>query len=352
MISPGLQRTLAIAVVGIALLAGPAWARGKIAFGSSGANPDRMTFKASGVPATELVPDADGLTVSLSNVTGLVFSETLPAGALVANSARNRWRYKAVRDGGIYDTKISTKTSSSGTAVFTVKVRLDADLAATDPARSGLAIELLASMTVTASVGDDSLSATAAWEPQRAGWRTKDDKFVARYLGSAKRVFASSECYLGSLGGLGGADEKCQTLADAAALGGKFSAWLADAYDGPSTRLPHATVPYVLIDGSVVARDWDDLVDGTILTAIDLDETGNAWLAGACGSSVWTNTSTLGTPAVSDALEFACYEWTLALFSRWGLLGDATATNSTWTDGGALAMRRCSTTARLYCFEP
>jgi hypothetical protein len=67
--------------------------------------------------------------------------------------------------------------------------------------------------------------------------------------------------------------------------------------------------------------------------------------------ALWTNTSVLGTPAVSDALELACYEWTLSLFSRWGLLGDATATDAAWTDGGAFGLQRCSASARLYCFE-
>ena len=231
-----------------------------------------------------------------------------------------------------------------------MKFRLDADLAAADPVRSGVAVELLAPMVVVVSIGDDTLSASASWEPARAGWRTALDDFATRYFGPAKRVFLTSTCYLGSLDGLGGADSACQSLADAAGLGAAFTAWLADAHDGPSIRLPHASVPYILTDGSVVARDWGDLVDGEITRPIDLDETGTP-VSGDCGSRVWTNTSILGTPAVSDALEFACYEWTLSLFSRWGLLGDATATGAAWTDGGALALQRCSSSARLYCFE-
>jgi hypothetical protein len=231
-----------------------------------------------------------------------------------------------------------------------VKVRVDADLAAADPARSGIAVELLAPMVVAVSVGDDTLSAATSWEPLQAGWRTRLDELASRYFGAAKRVFATSDCYLGSLGGLSGADAACQSLADAAGFAGIFTAWIADAYDGPSIRLPHASEPYVLTDGSVVARDWGDLVDGEIATPIGLDETATP-VTGDCGSRVWTNTSVLGTPAVSDALEFACYEWTLSLFSRWGLHGDATATDAAWTDGGAFGLQRCSSSARLYCFE-
>jgi hypothetical protein len=310
-----------------------------------------MLFKASGVPATAMAPDSEGLHVSLSNLTGVVFSETLTAGSLIANAAGTRWRYSAPRGGGVYDVVVSTKVRVDGSiSDYSLKVRVEADLAAADPARSGIAVELLAPMVMAVSIGDDTLSAAASWEPLRAGWRTRLDELASLYFGAAKRVFVTSDCYLGSLGGLSGADVACQSLADAAGLAGTFTAWISDAYDGPTIRLPHASVPYVSTDGSVVARDWDDLVDGEIATPIGLDETGTP-VNGGCGARVWTNTSVLGTPAVSDALEFACYEWTLSLFSRWGLLGDATAADAAWTDGGAFGLQRCSSSARLYCFE-
>jgi len=341
-----------VPLLGIALSSGPAWGRGRISFGKGGDGLDRLTFKASGMPATALHPEAEGLSVSLSNVTGMVFSGSLPAGAMIPNVAQTRWRFSVKSGGGIQRALVSKKLLPDGKAKYTVKVKLGADLAAADPVRAGLAADVLAPMLVTFGVGPDSLASSTQWEPLRAGWRARSDELSARYFGSCKRVFATSECYLGSLDGLGGADQKCQSLADGAGLGGDFTAWLADAYDGPLVRLPHATVPYVLIDGSVVARDWDDLVDGEISTAVNLDEDGNPVLSrGDCGATVWTNTSTLGTPAVSDALEFACYEWTLSLFSRWGLVGEADATDARWTDRGTLAMQRCSTTARLYCFE-
>jgi hypothetical protein len=309
-----------------------------------------MMLETSGVPATPLAPDEDGVDLSLANVSGTVFSESVAAAGFVSNAAGTRWRYSAPRDGGVYDLSIARRARSDGTTSYTVKVRLDADLGATDPLRSGLSVDALAAMVATVSIGEDSFLVSASWEPFRVGWRTREEVVASRYFGAAKRVFASSECYLGSLGGLGGADEKCQTLAAAAGLAGTFTAWLADAHDGPSVRLPHASVPYVLVDGSVLARDWDDLVDGTIATPIALEERG-AGVSGDCGSRVWTNTSVLGFVALSDALEFACYEWTLSLFSRWGVVGDATATDASWTDGGPFGMQRCSSAGRLYCFE-
>lgn len=338
------------AVLGVLLATAPAWARGKIVFSSKAGNLDRMTLKASGVAATAIAPDEETLGLTLSNVTGEVFAETLAGGTLSANAAGTRWRYSAPRDGGIYDIVVSAKRRAEEPSAYSVKVRLEADLSATDPAVTGEAAELLAQMTLAVRVGDDSFVASDAWEPLRNGWRTRLRDFAARYDGTSKRVFVTSTCHLGSLGGLGGADAMCQVAAADAGLSGTFTAWLSDAHDGPAVRLSHESVPYVLVDSSVVARDWEDLVDGEITTPINFDETGTP-VTGDCGSRVWTNTSAVGTPAVSDALEFACYEWTLSLFSRWGLLGDAMTTGPGWTDGGAFGLQRCSSTARLYCVE-
>src|SRR5262245_3061033 len=42
-----------------------------------------------------------------------------------------------------------------------------------------------------------------------------------------RRVFVTSAIYPGNIGGLMGADAKCQTSADAAMLGGSWRAWLS-----------------------------------------------------------------------------------------------------------------------------
>jgi cysteine-rich repeat protein len=43
----------------------------------------------------------------------------------------------------------------------------------------------------------------------------------------SKKVFVSSQMYDGNLGGLAGADAKCQALADAANLTGTYMAWIS-----------------------------------------------------------------------------------------------------------------------------
>ena len=51
-------------------------------------------------------------------------------------------------------------------------------------------------------------------------------------------VFVTSETYTGNLGGVAGADDKCQALADQAGLPGVYMAWIADSVpaSAPATR--------------------------------------------------------------------------------------------------------------------
>jgi Protein of unknown function (DUF1554) len=67
--------------------------------------------------------------------------------------------------------------------------------------------------------------------------------------GGSCTVFVTSQGFNGNLGGLAGADTKCQALADTAGLGGTYKAWLSDSTTDARNRLTQATVPYRLVDG-------------------------------------------------------------------------------------------------------
>src|SRR4051812_26024409 len=69
-------------------------------------------------------------------------------------------------------------------------------------------------------------------------------------------VFVSSALYSGALGGLSGADSKCQGLAAAAGLPGAYKAWLADTTGAPISRFVHSTGPYRLVNGTTIAANW------------------------------------------------------------------------------------------------
>jgi hypothetical protein len=163
--------------------------------------------------------------------------------------------------------------------------------------------------------------------------------------GGPCRVFVTSTTSTGSLGGLAGADAKCQTRAVAAGLPGTYMAWLSDASVHPASRFTQSTGPYQLVTGATVATSWSDLTDGTLAAAINVNELGTT--VGA-PYEVWTNTKPDGTP-VTDNYVAHCDSWTDATApppqGRYGL---TQATTNAFT---AAAIGDCNSARRLYCFQ-
>ncbi len=161
---------------------------------------------------------------------------------------------------------------------------------------------------------------------------------------TSKTVFVSSGSYNGNMGGLPGADEICQGLADGAGLTGTYYAWLSDTLSSPDTRFTKATVPYVLPSGLEIASNWSDLTDGTLTNPILEDEDGTT----LGYADVWTSTNVSGTSAVGTDSTYACGNWQSNTKLYLGLWGDATQVNSDWTN---LWEYRCDYTNAIYCFE-
>jgi len=162
-------------------------------------------------------------------------------------------------------------------------------------------------------------------------------------LGPYKRVFVSSTLTNnGSLGGLNAVDTSCQALADAQVLGGTWKAWLSDATRSPATRFTHASIPYRLVDGTLIANNWTQLTSGTLAHAIDHDETG----APATGvTEVWTGTLPDGTYEGDS-----CKNWTNSSTSPFlAEVGTFDQPDSRWT---AVYLQFCDRgSLRVYCFE-
>jgi hypothetical protein len=156
-----------------------------------------------------------------------------------------------------------------------------------------------------------------------------------------KLVFVTSTMSTGNLGGLAGADTSCTNLATAAGLPGTYKAWLSTSGNDASTRLSHATVPYYLVDGTTkVADNWNDLTDGSIAHAINLDEHGNA----TGGEEAWIGTGTSG-----QAFGVDCAGWTSGVSSSLAEVGISSASNGTWTSAYSQFCDR--TSVRLYCLQ-
>ncbi len=156
----------------------------------------------------------------------------------------------------------------------------------------------------------------------------------------AMRVFATSVGYDGNLGGLTGADARCQLLANIAGLPGTYKAWLSDSSGSPSTRFTQSSGPYVLVNGTtVIANNWADLVDGTLAAAINLNEQGSS-----IGSNyVWTGTLGSGTPSGNN-----CSDWSSNSITILGTYGNTNLASSNWTNAG---LSTCTGILRLYCFQ-
>lgn len=162
-----------------------------------------------------------------------------------------------------------------------------------------------------------------------------------------RRVFATSQVYTGNLGGIAGADAKCQEAAAKLFLPGRFQAWISTDTDSPAKRFVHSTVPYVDLDLMPIADNWDDLVDGAIDLGIYKTELGPLPPESAClpGFRVaWTATTTVGAASGPGS---NCDGWTS--IDNEGRVGQLGYMTPDWTD--ASASLDCTCAASLYCFE-
>ncbi len=166
-----------------------------------------------------------------------------------------------------------------------------------------------------------------------------------------KRVFLTSNLYTGNLGGLQGADIKCQQAATNASLRGRWVAWLSVQIVSNITnntiihakdRIPDAR--YILLNGTVVADDKADLTDGTIDNPIQMNEFRQIVPSTGAWPSVWTGTNSAGLATGGD-----CKGWTTVTNQLMGTIGQYANTSYQWTAWSSLICNYAP--QRLYCFE-
>lgn len=173
------------------------------------------------------------------------------------------------------------------------------------------------------------------------------DAAVADGGRTERYVFVTSTMSGGNLGGLFGADQRCNQLAnlgDAKLIGREFVALLSVGGGGVVTtaagRLGGSGPPYERLDGTRVADDTAKLLSGPLLAAINITEKGA--LAGG-PSGVWTGTNLGGT-----ATGFDCGGW-VEPDGPSGTFGVPSL-----VDGGGwvnAADGLCEEQRRLYCVE-
>lgn len=181
------------------------------------------------------------------------------------------------------------------------------------------------------------------------------------YPQGAMFVFATAASYSGNLGGLSGADQKCQAAADSAGLDGTYKAWLSIYVESSSGDVIQNDPALDRITGYgpwySTCRDAQKHVvklfanraalQGIPLEVIDCNEHGLP-PEPTENSFVWTGTETGGAPKYGDAWSVNCSGWTSSHSGDSGLAGSNYARPDEWTQ---FSTENCSHTARLYCFQ-
>ena len=170
-------------------------------------------------------------------------------------------------------------------------------------------------------------------------------------------VFVTKDAFTGDLGGVAGADAKCQ---EAAKLGGllpwasddfTYKAWIADPDCPPKHRFPHSSRPYRRTDGIEMALNYDDLVDGTIIAANVCTEGWEYYLD--VDLPVWTAVTPDGSNG-SNLASTTCNFWTIQGDFFFGSIGNGRFLHGGWTQwilGGDWVGRGCHRPAHLYCVQ-
>ncbi len=161
---------------------------------------------------------------------------------------------------------------------------------------------------------------------------------------NGKLVFISSAYYRGDLGGLTGADEKCQGLSDEAGLGGIFKAWLSDDSASPFSRFKQAVVPYYRVDFQRIAKNWEDLTNGNIENLLNINELGNPV---PVDSRRFVHSNTYSNSWLYHTAH-DCLNWTSDDSTLDTLRGNSDFTDSRWSTE---TLFNCSNFGRLYCFQ-
>ncbi len=158
-------------------------------------------------------------------------------------------------------------------------------------------------------------------------------------------VFVTTDRFTGNLGGLSGADKRCNDDAaqsvDELVRRGKYVAWLSNSGVAGSDRISNRH-QYIFLNTDKLNVFRNGLGDLDVSHPINLT-TGRVALQ---SQDVWTGTDKNGAVAANT-----CKGWTSDLQDVQGKVGTTSSgseSNSKWTDFGELA---CNGMASLYCFE-
>jgi len=143
-------------------------------------------------------------------------------------------------------------------------------------------------------------------------------------------VFVTRSEYDANMGGLAGADQRCQSSAAAAGLGGTYRAWLSDSATDAKDRIT-GTGPWLEVRTNKVLFPTRASVEGFPAAPLLLDEYGDK-----SPDRWWTGTSSNGVKHAST-----CKSWTTNGQFEGGMTGTRTAETGRpgkeWTEESAFS---------------
>ena len=162
---------------------------------------------------------------------------------------------------------------------------------------------------------------------------------------SQHRIFISSASYNGNLGGLSGADSKCQALAEAQGLERTYKAFMGSGASSLKSRFNlvggvfnfnGSGEPIKITDLGVDLLNTDQPKD--LINSIEFDETGNS-----VNSSAWTGSDSEGEISTS----VSCNNWTDDSSGQNGTVGDNSRVTGFYLEDPP--SQPCNLTYRIYC---
>jgi hypothetical protein len=162
------------------------------------------------------------------------------------------------------------------------------------------------------------------------------------------------------VGGIAGADSKCQTEAGQAGKTGTFKAWISVGTDNPVSRFTaYTNVIFKLGNGLTFANSWNDVISGNLQNPIYWHADGSA-VTILTSDTAWTNTTPAGLTFYTVDNK-TCKGFTSAGITDgtrwWAEFGSIQYYGTNWTNwtsghcdnaaGGFEEQYR----GRLYCFE-
>ena len=163
-----------------------------------------------------------------------------------------------------------------------------------------------------------------------------------------RTAFVSSQpgFIAGQLQGLEGADNYCVSRAGQADFPNflKFKAFLSDSQTDAVDRLFAGEGRYVLVDGTVVAENWQALLSEPLQHPIELTELGEVSHVG-----VWTGTRYGDGRAVPGSAH--CDDWTSEDPDKQASFGASDEVDINWTQSQFFNPTTCLSMKAIYCIE-